>query len=207
MKTPDRLRFLLYISLLVSPASAQLPRPYTFGGLSLSKGGGFEPTADTLGAGFSLEKGKVAAMAEVSADNARKRDSGTGHDLFMKARAFYGIRNGWYFGAGVQQSRLITIDYSKQAWRPAFGGGRDFVRETFSFRAQALYILPGTDHLNASQGPEFTMWLPSPASKAHWLYREVIGIYEFHQTAVPGDPGTEYRHLSCSADFTIQYRF
>ena len=207
MRRLNRSSLLPYLLLVVTPAFGQLPRPYTFGGLSLNNGGGYGPAAGTLGAGLNIDTTKVTAIVEVSADNAHKQDSGTGHDLFMKARAFYYGRKGWYFGAGVQQNRLVTVDYSKQAWRPTFGGGKDFVRETFSFRAQALYILPGTDHLNASQGPELTMWLPSPATKAHWLYREVIGIYEFHQTAVPGDPGTENRYVTCFADFTIQYRF
>jgi hypothetical protein len=206
MNRINRRLLLLFLFRVVTPVLSQVPHPYAFGGLSLM-GGSYEATAGTMGLGLGVDTTKVIAMAEVAADNAHKQDSGTGHDLFVKARLFYHERRGWYFGGGTQQSRLVTIDYSKQAWRPTFGGGKDFIRETFSLRGQVLYILPGTDHLNAVQGPELSIWLPSPASRTHWLYREVIGIYEFHQTSVPDNPGTANRSVACFTDFAIQYRF
>jgi hypothetical protein len=206
MNRMNRHLLLLFVLRLVTPVLAQVPRPYAFGGLSLN-GGGYGATAETLGGGLDFDTNKIIAIAEISADNAHKRDSDTGRDLFIKARAFYNARNGWYFGGGVQQNRLETVAYSKQAWRPTFGGGKDLIRETFSLRAQALYVLPGTDHLNATQGPEISVWLPSPASKAHWLYREAIGIYEYHQTAVTDNAGTESRYVTAFTDFAIQYRF
>ncbi len=202
----NRHLILLFLLRVVTPVLAQVPHPYAFGGLSLN-GAGYGPAAGTIGAGLDLDATRIITMAEVAADNARKQDSGTGHDLFMKARVFYRDRAGWYFGGGLQRNKLTTIDYSKQAWRPSFGGGKDFIHETFSLRTQALYILPGADHLNAVQGPELSLWLPSPASKSHWLYREVIGIYEYHQTSVAENPGTENRSVTCFTDFTIQYRF
>lgn len=198
---------LILCFLVVTPASAQLPLPYAFGGLSLNNGGGYQPLAAEGGAGLILNSAKLFADAEASIDNAHKQDSGTGHDLFFQARAFRYTSKGWYLGGGIQENKLETIDYSKEAWRPALGGGKDFLHEVFSLRAQALYVMPGTDHLNASQGSELTIWIPSPKTNAHWIYREVIGIYEFHQTSVPGDSGTENRYVTCFADFTMQYRF
>jgi hypothetical protein len=99
MSRINRHLLLLFVLRLVTPVLAQVPRPYAFGGLSLN-GGGYGATAGTLGWGLALNTTKIIAMAEVAADNAHKNDSDTGHDLFIKARAFYNARNGWYFGGG-----------------------------------------------------------------------------------------------------------
>jgi hypothetical protein len=149
----------------------------------------------------------VLGLAEASLENAHKLDSGTGTELHVLARAFLRTGQGWYFGGGTQWSRLSTILYAKQAWRPTFGGGKDFARESFSGRVQAVYVLPGTDHLNAVQGPEISLWLPSPASKHHFFLRETVGIYEFHQTSVPGNPGTNVRSVTNASQSMILYRF
>jgi len=70
-----------------------------------------------------------------------------------------------------------------------------------------MYVLPGTDHLNAVQGPEIALWIPSPATKRHWFWRETIGIYQFHQTSLPGNSGTQDKSITSSVDFTVMYRF
>ena len=62
--------------------------------------------------------------------------------------------NKWYVGGGASWSQLTT-NYSKQSWHPRVGGGRDWIREDFSLRGQVEYVLPGSDHQNAVQGPEF----------------------------------------------------
>jgi len=194
------------LSLLGGTVRAQDAYPYAFGGLALS-GGGYELLAGTTGAGINLENRRFMALAEGALDNAHKRDSGTGYDEFAKAQIVWRGPAGWYFGGGGEWNKLITDLYTKQAWHPTLGGGKDFIRPDFSCRLQAFYVLPGTDHLNAVQGPELTLWLPSPARKTHWLYREQVGIYEFHQTAVPGDPGTGNRSVARFADLMVQYRF
>jgi hypothetical protein len=182
------------------------PRPYFYGGLALDQGG-YSSDAGTLGAGVNVEKLHFIGLAEGWFENAAKLDSGTGIEFGTRARGFYRTHQGWYFGGGAQWSALNTDQYSKQAWRPTFGGGKDIGRENFSMRAQVVYILPGTDHLNALQGPEISLWLPSPASRSHFYYRQTIGLYEFHQTSVPGNPGTSDRYTSSFMEFTAMYRF
>ena len=182
------------------------PRPYVYGGLALDQGG-YSSNAGTFGVGLNVEKLHFIGLAEGWFENAAKLDSGTGIEFGTRARGFYRTRQGWYFGGGAQWSALNTSAYSKQAWRPTFGGGKDFGRENFSMRAQALYVLPGSDHLNALQGPEISLWLPSPASRSHFFYRQTIGLYEFHQTSVPGNPGTSDRFTSSFMEFTAMYKF
>ena len=182
------------------------PRPYVDGGLSLMQGGYF-PAAGNLGAGVNIEASRFMAVAAVSADDGHKLDSGTGHDTYLQARAFLRLKRGWYGGGGAQWNKLTTDTYSKQAWRPAFGGGKDVFRDNFSLRAQVLYVLPGTDRLNASQGPEISLWLPSPATNHHLFYYQTLAIYGAHQTSVPGDPGTNVRYLNAFGGFTVMYRF
>jgi hypothetical protein len=182
------------------------PRPFAYGGLVLSRGG-YDPAGGIVGAGVNLESTRVLFWAEASADNLHKRDSGTGRGLALKSRVFFTTGRGFFFGGGAQWSKLTTVLYSKQAWRPTFGGGKDFIREDFSMRAQVIYVLPGTDRLNASQGPEISLWLPSPARGRHWFYRQTLGLYEAHQTTAPGNRGTGDRFLTSFLNMTVLYRF
>ncbi len=189
-----------------SSSGSWWPRPYVYGGLAANQGG-YSSTAGTVGGGFNVEKLHFIGLAEGWFENAAKLDSGTGIEFGTRARGFYRTRQGWYFGGGAQWSALSTSEYSKQAWRPTFGGGKDFGRENFSMRTQVLYVLPGSDHLNALQGPEISLWLPSPVSRSHFFYRQTIGLYEFHQTSVPGNPGTSARFTSSFMEFTAMYKF
>lgn len=191
-------------------ANSQLsgPRPYAYGGLDLSKGSEWVLASSSRSWGWSGHRDEsLLALTEFSADNDHKQDSGTGHDLYFQARVFYRISPGWYLGGGTQWNKLTTDRYSKEAWRPTFGGGKDVLRENFSMRAQVMYILPGTDRLNAVQGPEISLWLPSPVTRSHFFYRQTIGIYEFHQTSVPGNSGTNVRGASTFLNCTVMYRF
>ena len=183
------------------------PHPYAFGGMALNRGNGYSPAGANAGAGLDGETSHVIATAEFSADDTHKEDSGTGHDLYFQTRAFYRTGQNWYVGAGAQWNNLITAPYSKESWRPAFGGGRDLLHTDFSMRAQVMYITPGSDHLNAVQGPEIAVWLPSPATQRHFFYRQTLGIYEFHQTSVPGNPGTNVRSVAGVMNCTAMYRF
>jgi hypothetical protein len=201
-------------ALLVSPPPIEhnsaryslWPRPYVDGGLSLMQGG-YSPAAGNLAGGLNIEAARFFALATASADNGHKLDSGTGHDVYLEARTFLRLGRGWYGGGGAQWNKLTTDEYSKQAWRPAFGGGKDVFRDDFSLRAQVVYVLPGTDRLNASQGPEISVWWPSPATQHHLFYYQTIAIYGAHQTSVPGDPGTNVRYLNTFATFAVVYRF
>jgi len=190
-----------------SSSESSWPLPYVYGGMALTTGGGYSPAAGSLGGGLDLDNSRLIALAEASVENAHKLDSGTGTELHLLARSFLRTERGWYFGGGAQWNKLSTVLYDKQAWRPVFGGGKDFTRESFSARAQVVYLLPGTDHLNAVQGPEISLWLPSPASSRHFFYRQTFGVYGYHQTSVPGNPGTNIRSMTSSSEFTVLYRF
>lgn len=189
---------------------ANLPfrlHPYLYGGLVFSDGASYSPASAAVGGGLDLESGHFIGLAEGSFQNARKNDSDTGSETDLKGRAFFRTGRGWFFGGGAQWSRLGTIAYRKEAAHPALGGGKDLFRENFSMRAQILYVLPGTDHLNAVQGPEVSLWMPSPASRSHFFYRQTVGIYEFHQTSVPGNPGTNNWNAATFMQFTAMCRF
>ena len=181
-------------------------RPYAFGGLSLN-GGGYVPLAGTVGTGLQLDTARLFGLAEFWSDDAAKQDTHTGHDIGIRTRGFYRLGRGWYAGAGVQWNRLDTSAYSKQAWHPVLGGGKDLISERFSMRAQLLYVLPGSDHINAVQGPEIGLWWPSPARRRHFFYRQSLGLYEFHQSAVPGNSGASEQSLAAFSEFTFMYRF
>jgi hypothetical protein len=62
---------------------------------------------------------------------------------------------------------------------------------------------------NGVQGPEFTLFFPSPAISKHWIFQETVGIYEFHDTytIAGGYPGERKRHGMATTDFVIRYRF
>jgi len=190
-----------------SPDHTFWPLPYICGGLALSRGAGYSPAAGTIGGGLNIDSTHLIVLAETSLQDAHKQDSGTGSELDLKGRAFFRTGSGWYFGGGAQWSKLSTAIYDKQAWRPVFGGGKDLFRESFSMRAQVLYVMPGNDHLNAVQGPEISLWLPSPASRSHFFYRQTLGIYGFHQTSVSGNPGVNQRYVASFLQFTALYRF
>lgn len=183
------------------------PRPCAYGGFAPSDGAGYSAAAGTLGAGLDFETSRLIALTQVAVEDAHKLDSGTGAEAHFMTRLFVRAPGSWYLGGGAQWNDLDTAIYSKHSWRPGFGAGKDFIRETFSARAQALYLLPGTDHLNAVQGPELSLWIPSPATHRHWFYRQVLGIYEFHQTSVPGNPGLNNRSASAFLELTVMYRF
>jgi len=189
------------------PTESFWPRPYAYGGFALSYGAGYSPVAGVFGSGLDIENSHFIFSGEGAIQNAHKLDSGTGTEYQLQARSFLRAENGWYLGGGAQWSKLSTSEYAKQEWRPTFGGGKDFMRENFSMRAQAVYVMPGTDHLNAVQGPEVSLWLPSPASKNHFFFRHTTGIYEFHQTSVPGDSGTNIRMASAFVNLAAMYRF
>ena len=181
------------------------PRPYVSGGLTLN-GGGYSP-AGTIGIGVMTESRPIIFDAQASVDNAHKLDSNTGSTRYLSGTTFYRLSRGYYLGGGARWSKLSTILYSKESWRPTFGGGKDWIRSDFSARTQFIYALPGTDRSNGVQGALLSLWLPSPKTKGHFFYVQHTGIYTFHQSASPLDPGTRYRHKMAVVDFTFMCRF
>ena len=150
--------------------------------------------------------------------NARKTNDATlnnhsGRERFLQGRLFYPWRRSLYFGGGAQWSQTATTNYTKSAWRPTLGLGGDHFAENMSARWQVMYITHGTDHSNALQGPELQLWLPSPASKSHFIWRITLGIYEFHTTVTDPTDRTltahqiRDRHSAGFLDFSFGWRF
>jgi hypothetical protein len=165
-----------------------------------------------------LEASKLLGDVEAYYMNARKTndntlDNGSGHERFLEGRLFYPWRRNLYVGGGAQWSETSTTNYTKKQWRPTFGIGGDHFSNVTSFRWQILYITKGSDKSNAVQGPELQFWLPSPASKSHFIWRSTLGVYEFHATVTdPTDKAltaAQIRNRSHAAflDFMFGWRF
>ena len=194
-----------------------IPHPVVFGGPSLL-GNGYQTFAANVGAGFLLKSNRVVGDFEGTYMNARKTNDATignrsGHERFLKGRIFFPWHKGLYFGGGAQWSETATTNYTKKAWRPTFGAGQDYFANDFSCRWQVLYITKGFDRSNAVQGPEIQLWLPSPASKSHFFYRQTAGVYAFHTTiSNPSDSvltaqQSNDRHVEMFVDFTFGWKF
>jgi len=193
-----------------------IPRPYAVFGLSIN-GSGYQAISEDMGGGLRMESPNVLSSVEVGYGNARKVNDATinnyaGHERSAQARTFYKLGSGLYFGGGVQWSQTTTTNYSKQAWRPSLGLGKDFVRDTYSLRLQGMYILAGSDKINGSQGPEVSLTYPSPASSHHLYWRGVLGVYRFHTTDTFSDPVTSAierndHHYTGELSYGVLYRF
>ena len=200
-----------------SVSTSWTPHPIVFSGPSFV-GNGYQPLALSGGTGLLLNSSHLLSDVEARYMNARKTNDNTvnnkkGHERYLQGRLFYRYRHGLYFGGGAQWSETSTTNYTKKGWRPTFGLGGDHFGDGVSMRWQALYVLPGTDHSNALQGPEFQLWLPSPVSRKHFFYRQTLGIYEFHTTITdPTDAAltaqqTADKHSAAFLDFTFGWRF
>lgn len=197
----------LLLALAVSAAGqatnlqSPFPRPYVFGGVDLNSGG-YDPLDIHGGVGVRVDSKHFLFNIEGAADNGHKSDSHTGSDKFVQARAFYRFNNGWYVGGGDQWSELKTSLYEKHQWRPTAGVGRDFIGPFFSARLQTLYVFSGTDKLNGVHGVDVSLWIPSPATKAHLFFFEDLDMYRFHQTNLP-----DQHAFASFLMFGVMYRF
>ena len=208
------------------PLASLFPRPYAYAGLGLM-GGGYSPLAAEAGAGLRIDSRRVLAWAEGSYDNGRKTDDNDqpnpkGHDRGLSGSAYFRFSSGWFAGAGARWSQLSTTNYTKSAWRPTLGGGRDYFHKKcaledcisdFSMRLGADYVLPGADHANALQGPLLNFYMPSPSTRGHIFFRQTIGVYEFHETVTePSNLAltklqTSQRSVTSFVELTLMYRF
>jgi hypothetical protein len=204
-----------------------IPHPFVFAGPE-GMGGGYAPFALLGGAGLRIDGTHFILDTSASYDNGHKTNDGTqpnpkGHDRGLAGSAYYRLASGWFLGAGARWSELSTTNYTKGAWRPTFGGGKDFFYNShcasekcgsdFSMRLSADYVLTGTDWQNGSQGPLITVYIPSPAAKGHLFWRESVGIYRFHDTVTNRSDAAltrlqmGNRSFNSFAEFTVMYRF
>lgn len=235
---PNFMKTLFTVVLLVCSALAQIPRPYVAGGVSLMPDG-YHSIAYRLQGGIDTEAKHFVSDIYAAYDDGRKVNDGTernihGHDRYL--HGFVALKLGeTFFGAGASWSQLSTTNYVKglnlrQAIaqgdiRPVFVAGHDWLRDNFSMRGQVVYITPPLHESvsypgsicsgcgNGVQGPEFSVILPSPATKSHFFFRTAIGIYEYHTTIT--EPSNAQltawqdadRHVTGTTDFMLMYRF
>jgi len=74
--------------------------------------------------------------AEASYDNARKANDNTidndkGHSRRLNSSIYGRPDDGWFVGGGAGWVQLSTTNYSKQAFRPSIGGGKDFIHQQY----------------------------------------------------------------------------
>jgi hypothetical protein len=211
---------------VAQPTWALVPRPFLYAGAGLM-GGGYAPLAAEAGAGLMIDSRHFLGLAEGSYDNGRKTNDNDqpnpkGHDRGLVGAAYFRLSSGWFAGAGVRWSQLSTTNYTKGGWRPTFRAGKDFLHKGcglescggyFSMRLGVDYLLPGSDRVNALQGPLLTFYAPSPSVKGHIFFRETIGIYTFHETVTePSNPALTRqqigdRSVTSFGELTLMYRF
>lgn len=177
-----------------------LPAPYTAVGASVN-GEGYSPLSLAFGGGLRIDAPRLVTDIGFAYDTARKvndatSDNHSGHSRRIQGRAFYRLRSGLYFGGGAQWSQTSTTNYTKAGWWPTVGVGKDFLRDTYSFRLQALYLSPGGNKVNGLQGSEISLTYPSPATRGHFFLQTVASVARFHTTDTFSDPVTSARERS-----------
>lgn len=202
------------------------PRPFLYAGPE-GMGGGYSPFALIGGAGLRIDAKHFLLDASAWYDNGHKvndndQPNPSGHDRGLQGAAYYRLTSGWFFGAGARWSQLSTTNYHKSGGRPTFGGGKDYFHRScpdvtcpanFSMRLGVDYVLSGTDWQNGSQGPLFTLYIPSPSAKGHIFYRETVGVYRFHDTLtdrtnlIMTREQMSHHSWDSFAEFTVMYRF
>lgn len=224
-------RFLIFATTLVGlcqalNAQSFMPHPYV--GVSAElMGGGYAPLAAKGTIGFQVQSRWLSFDASAAYDNGHKSNDGTqpnpkGHDRYLATTAYLRLPSGWFVGPGARWSQLSSTNYTKSAWRPTFGGAKDFLTSDclkencvgqFNFRISADYVLPGNDWQNGSQGPSISFWFPSPSVRRHFYLRETIEVYRFHDTvtdrtdlALTREQQRNHSHDSF-AEFALIFRF
>jgi hypothetical protein len=184
------------------------PRPHLYAENAFTPSGAGYGSGWAGSLGISCEEKRISASVEVSYGAEGKTGDTTpispGHTRSAAGLAFYRFGNS-FLGGGAGFGETLTTLYSKYAWYPAVGGGRDFVGGRF----QATYVrnmneftrypVPQTDLTpppnfigrytpttckcnNGVQGIDVDMWAPSPASRHHFFFRANVEPIWFHET-------------------------
>jgi hypothetical protein len=203
-----------------------VPRPYAFAGPK-QMGAGYAPMALVGGAGVRIDAHHFLLDANAWYDTGHKtgdndQPNPKGRDRGLAGAAYYRLPAGWAFGVGARWNELSTTKYHKSAVHPMFGGSKDYFRTScvgegcgrqFSARIGVDYMMKGTDWRNGSQGPLFTLYVPSPSAKAHIFYRESVGVYRVYDTVTDrADPVLTRQQMSdhsfqAFAEFTAMVRW
>jgi hypothetical protein len=214
------------------------PHPFLLAGLGVN-GAGYSSISGNVGGGLRIDTTHLIWTASAGYDTARKANDNTvdnvsGHSRSLDSSIYYRFQNGWFAGGGAGWTQLSTTNYSKQAFRPSVGGGKDYFHNQcaaedcvneWSMRWQVDYTLKGAEHVdprgctvpdgqctNDLQGPMVSLYLPSPALARHVFWRTTLGIYTFHTTVTSTDPYLTsiqkgQRSVTAVLDFAMMYRF
>jgi hypothetical protein len=189
--------------------------------------GGYATFAAQGGAGLRIDSEHLLFDSNASYDNGHKVNDNTannykGHDRGLSGTAYYRLSSAWFFGVGAEWDQLSTTNYTKASWHPMFGGGRDLFmrncvaegcRRDFSARLSVDYATKGSDWQNGCQGPQVTVYMPSPSAKRHILYSHTFAIYRFHDTVTDRtDPAltaeeSSNHHFTATMKMSLMYRF
>jgi hypothetical protein len=194
-------KFLLSLIFLVTTAFAQsLPKPFPHPYIEVGPSLGDTVALNTKG-GVDLELKHFVFNAEAAyVFHSLKTNDNTvgnvkGHARELGGFAFYRPNN-WYYGGGVRWSQESTTNYTKEHKFFEVGGGKDLLRERYSLRLQALYLLPfarneivffpssPSCHLcgNEAQGVDINFWIPSPITNHHVFFHVGDTTEFFHAT-------------------------
>jgi hypothetical protein len=197
-----------------------------FGGLDLGDSASY-----VVGGGIMENSKHFVFSGDVSRDNDGKSNDGVnttrrGHNDRFKGSSYFRFSNGLFIGGGARWAKQYTPAYTKEQWHPTVGAGADLLSPFFSTRIQADYVLPqGAEHTSRSgctvpkgqcgsgvQGPEFSIFFPSPRVKGHFFARITIGVFGAHTTVTSTDPVLTAQQKSqtvfaSEAQFTFLYRF
>lgn len=204
-----RLGVLIFV-FLISTAIAQesqhnapitRPRPYFFTGMDL-EGNGSTVLNYVVAAGVQENTAHFIFDGYAEYTNTRKTDDNTinnrkGRTRLLYAAPRYRLKNNWFAGIGARWNELSTTNYTKQSFRVFVGGGRDWT----STRLSADYLRTVNEHVNsqgctvlhgqctnAVQGIDIQWFMPSPASRSHFLFRMDFTPFWFHTTVTTTDP-------------------
>lgn len=227
---------------LVSAPSSGLkltwPRPFLYAGVGVN-GGGYSPFSGGVGGGLRIDTHHLIWEGRAEYDNGRKSNDNTlnndsGHSRHLNSSIYYRFQDGWFAGGGAGWEQLSTTNYTKQAFRPSIGGGKDYFHkqcaaedcvDQWSMRLQVDYSLKGAEHVdpkgctvpngqctNDLQGPMFTFYMPSPSLARHLFWRSTVGVYTFHTTVTSTDPALTalqkgQRSATGFLNVTMMYRF
>lgn len=179
--------FLLFC--LCIPAFAQESQVGATGTVLFNSGAGYSDISYGGAAHVAQQvlNGRVVIVGQIGAETSKKVliDSGVTVRGRVEARwyesAIFNHNLKPFLSGGVNYSRLITKDYSKQAFQPLIGGG---VNWDDTVIARYAYLLPEHQTLNRTRGHRagVDVYLPfAPESKWNYLIGAEYEQWRFYQ--------------------------
>ena len=201
------------VFLLITSAWAQV-RPYITVGASIN-GSGYSTFSGNGSAGIDAETTHLIGNTYLNYNVARKTHDGEvsnlkGHVISVDTRECVKLKS-YLLGAGVEWTKTITTDYTKEGYFPMVGGGRDFENfrivvmymrehnEIVHYPTPESFTAPGEKSVytsytcncsNGVQGFSTQFWYPSPTLHRHLFFYANLSTVWFHSTLT--DPNSTY---------------